>query len=532
MCSIRDLLRVLRNKRHHWNELPLEVRSNIEHAASVSSADSTATGAANHDSSSSSSGARDFTGAAFPEALLVYFERAFPLLLMHCFRVACACLHNDPTFAASYVGDYADHSQSKATEAAPSVAASLTHMKAPEPLRNGDGVTVGAVAAAGATGGLPQNTAPRVVSDRRLNAAAGEWKPAAGSSSGWLNASAQAATEPTLNVPSSTPTSHEVAEEAVDDSIEKEAEDIFAGSNGAAMQDVLEKATHTIANTAESTVSGTAAPSEFTASKMNVDLVSTTSEEVYSTPETTTATKSEAASVSSKPEEVPTPDSAASDEKVASVSAALEEMTASGTTLSEDATFAVGASPDQAVSAARGLEPVTEVDTLAVVASTELTSVVVPVETVEATALTSALSSDAAPAAPSALVSVSPPAPISTGALPAAVSAAPPPPPSEEFGHLAGVLVWAQTDAAAALGCRGWVRRSEHWLSAASSWGGSVLRSSAKQAANSSSIEPLSALPGPLARAAEDFKFRTRLCQHWDSTRGTFCPIRCALFSY
>lgn len=37
---------------------------------------------------------------------------------------------------------------------------------------------------------------------------------------------------------------------------------------------------------------------------------------------------------------------------------------------------------------------------------------------------------------------------------------------------------------------------------------------------------PAGALTAAQARAAMDGKFRTRFCQHWDASLGTFCPRR------
>jgi len=557
VCSIRDLLRVLRNKRHHWNELPLEVRSNIERAAVASPTDTAPIGTSHHGSSGSSSNgsgsgsgsgsgdslgsAGDYIGAAFPEALLVYFERAFPLLLMHCFRVACACLRDDPTFAATYVGEFADYSQSRASET----------LQLP---RN-------ATVAGGPTSGLPLSSAPRVISDRRLNAAAGEWKPASFSSDR-LNASVQEPAVPALSVPSLTSVSvpNTGAEEAAGSSCGLDTEDTLGGSSRAVALEEQDEATRTTDNTPESNKAQDATTSELTASEENDAIVSKTSAETPCASEATASGKKvEDTSVSTPSgKEAPTADMAVSDEKLAdtSVSTTSEKVPASQmttseeeaaliasasktasseSTISEGAVTAAVVSSDQVVStAATEQEPGVDLESFAEVPSTESNLSEAPVEAIEAPVVPLALPPDAVPTTALIAPLPAPPgsslAPTNTGALPAPAPVPAPPPPStpEDFGHLTGVLVWAHTDAAAAIGCRGWVRGSDHWRSAASSWGGSALRGSSTFAGNPSSREPLSALPGPLARAAEDFKFRTRLCQHWDSTRGTFCPIRCA----
>jgi hypothetical protein len=63
--SVRDLLRIIRNKRHHFHELS-------EHAQALLT--------------------------PVPMAFVGYFEGSFPELLMHCVRVACTHLHRDKVF--------------------------------------------------------------------------------------------------------------------------------------------------------------------------------------------------------------------------------------------------------------------------------------------------------------------------------------------------------------------------------------------------------------------------------------------------
>jgi serine/threonine protein kinase len=65
-ASIRDLLRVIRNKRHHFYELPPELREAM---------------------------------GALPAEFLRYFESRFPQLLLHCATVAGSFLHTEAPFA-------------------------------------------------------------------------------------------------------------------------------------------------------------------------------------------------------------------------------------------------------------------------------------------------------------------------------------------------------------------------------------------------------------------------------------------------
>jgi serine/threonine-protein kinase/endoribonuclease IRE1 len=67
--SVRDLLRLIRNKHHHFDELPEDIK-----AAMASSTD----------------------------GLARYFESRFPRLLIHCFNVCCALLSPDDLLAQKY----------------------------------------------------------------------------------------------------------------------------------------------------------------------------------------------------------------------------------------------------------------------------------------------------------------------------------------------------------------------------------------------------------------------------------------------
>jgi serine/threonine protein kinase len=68
------------------------------------------------------------------------------------------------------------------------------------------------------------------------------------------------------------------------------------------------------------------------------------------------------------------------------------------------------------------------------------------------------------------------------------------------------IIVWEGSTAAKAFNCRGWGRSQDEW---------------------SRRIEPCYKKRDlALKRCAEDPKFRTRLCNHWDVSHGTDCPMR------
>lgn len=73
-------------------------------------------------------------------------------------------------------------------------------------------------------------------------------------------------------------------------------------------------------------------------------------------------------------------------------------------------------------------------------------------------------------------------------------------------GDLSGIVVWSGSTAARELKCRGWYRSDDDW----------VQRLDAKLRKRDSN----------LARLVDDPKFRTRLCNYWDSSQGTHCPMR------
>eukprot|EP00580_Thalassiosira_gravida_P004948 CAMPEP_0201656414 /NCGR_PEP_ID=MMETSP0493-20130528/46513_1 /ASSEMBLY_ACC=CAM_ASM_000838 /TAXON_ID=420259 /ORGANISM="Thalassiosira gravida, Strain GMp14c1" /LENGTH=260 /DNA_ID=CAMNT_0048133025 /DNA_START=74 /DNA_END=856 /DNA_ORIENTATION=+ len=73
---------------------------------------------------------------------------------------------------------------------------------------------------------------------------------------------------------------------------------------------------------------------------------------------------------------------------------------------------------------------------------------------------------------------------------------------------LSGIVVWSGSKTAKELNCRGWYRSDDEWTQ----------RLDAKLRAKRDTNLAL--------RCADDPKFRTRLCNHWDVSGGTFCPMR------
>jgi hypothetical protein len=68
------------------------------------------------------------------------------------------------------------------------------------------------------------------------------------------------------------------------------------------------------------------------------------------------------------------------------------------------------------------------------------------------------------------------------------------------------VVIWEGSAAAKSFNCRGWSRSDDDWMRCTDL----TLR---KRDIN-------------LVKCAEDAKFRTRLCNHWDVSLGSFCPMR------
>ena len=81
----------------------------------------------------------------------------------------------------------------------------------------------------------------------------------------------------------------------------------------------------------------------------------------------------------------------------------------------------------------------------------------------------------------------------------------PDPQVSDNIHQALGLVLWEGSTASKTLNCRGWIRSDEEWTS----------RSVGGKKRNAT-----------LLRCAEDPKFRTRLCNHWDTTLGTSCPMR------
>jgi hypothetical protein len=68
------------------------------------------------------------------------------------------------------------------------------------------------------------------------------------------------------------------------------------------------------------------------------------------------------------------------------------------------------------------------------------------------------------------------------------------------------VIVWHGSAAAQSFGCRGWTRGDDEW---------------------EKRTEKVNArVRDTLTRCKDDAKFRTRLCNHWDTSFGTECPMR------
>lgn len=67
------------------------------------------------------------------------------------------------------------------------------------------------------------------------------------------------------------------------------------------------------------------------------------------------------------------------------------------------------------------------------------------------------------------------------------------------------VVIWENSSAASTFQCRGWMRSEEEWVRGP---------------------KKVKKVDQILLRCAEDGKFRTRLCNHWDQSQGTVCPMR------
>jgi len=67
------------------------------------------------------------------------------------------------------------------------------------------------------------------------------------------------------------------------------------------------------------------------------------------------------------------------------------------------------------------------------------------------------------------------------------------------------ITTWQGSSTAAAINCRGWIRAEDEW----------ILRTN----------EKIKKRDMNLIRCAEDARYRTRLCNHWDNSQGTYCPM-------
>jgi hypothetical protein len=67
------------------------------------------------------------------------------------------------------------------------------------------------------------------------------------------------------------------------------------------------------------------------------------------------------------------------------------------------------------------------------------------------------------------------------------------------------IISWQGSTTATELNCRGWIRSEDEWI----------------QMTN----EKIKKRDLNLMRCAEDPKYRTRLCNHWDLSQGTHCPM-------
>ena len=79
--------------------------------------------------------------------------------------------------------------------------------------------------------------------------------------------------------------------------------------------------------------------------------------------------------------------------------------------------------------------------------------------------------------------------------------------PEQTPGNSASeIVVWEGSNTAKSFNCRGWMRSDGEW----------VRRTDTTLRKRDSNV----------TRCATDPKFRTRLCNHWDTSKGTFCPMR------
>lgn len=74
---------------------------------------------------------------------------------------------------------------------------------------------------------------------------------------------------------------------------------------------------------------------------------------------------------------------------------------------------------------------------------------------------------------------------------------------------------------------RGWYRPISQWQREKGSSGAGRGQGGSGRPPGSSQGPGIQQMQQQLERCAQDLKYRSRLCNHWDSTLGTFCPMRC-----
>lgn len=138
-----------------------------------------------------------------------------------------------------------------------------------------------------------------------------------------------------------------------------------------------------------------------------------------------------------------------------------------------------------------------------------------------------------APPRTQTVVSVPTPPVTASASKPAPAALAPAAVAALTAAELDDVVVWSGTDLCSAVRCRGWMRPQHMWrrgtdvrtgassAARAGGGGGAAAHASAIGAALAHA-----SLPPALVRCAEDGKYRSRLCNHWDDSCGAFCPMR------
>lgn len=76
------------------------------------------------------------------------------------------------------------------------------------------------------------------------------------------------------------------------------------------------------------------------------------------------------------------------------------------------------------------------------------------------------------------------------------------------------VVVWQGGALQSALGCKGWWRDAADWAQSSPAFAGRAQPGTKRTRASH------------LTKAAADFKYRTRLCSHWETSAASLCPMR------